>query len=122
METKHCGKCKIEKELNEFCFRIQSKDGRDYSCKECNNEDTGNPSKLASEVHLFGLGRLGIPVKELLENQRGGGAVDLLAQLFLTEAHLGQVLGGLGGGKALILCDELGGSIVTGKQIGRAHV
>ena len=38
METKHCGKCKIEKELNEFCFRIQSKDGRDYSCKECNNK------------------------------------------------------------------------------------
>ena len=38
METKHCGKCKIEKELNEFCFRYNERNNDcvfDKLVKQC---------------------------------------------------------------------------------------
>lgn len=35
-DKKVCTKCKIEKELKEFSLFKRSKDGRAYSCKECN--------------------------------------------------------------------------------------
>lgn len=37
---KTCSKCKCEKELNEFPFNRTTKDGREYSCKSCQNEYT----------------------------------------------------------------------------------
>lgn len=33
--TKFCNKCKTEKELEAFCKRHTTKDGRDVYCKEC---------------------------------------------------------------------------------------
>jgi hypothetical protein len=35
METKICTKCKIEKNLDEFCKSNKTKDGRNAHCKEC---------------------------------------------------------------------------------------
>lgn len=32
---KKCTRCKIEKPLTDYCLNKDTKDGRDYSCKEC---------------------------------------------------------------------------------------
>ena len=37
MEMKKCSKCKIKKELNYFCNHSYTKDGKQYTCKDCNN-------------------------------------------------------------------------------------
>jgi len=38
MEIKKCGRCKIVKQISEFSFNKATKDGYDYTCKECLNK------------------------------------------------------------------------------------
>lgn len=40
METKICSKCKLEKDICEFGIHKKNKDGKRYSCKECENSES----------------------------------------------------------------------------------
>lgn len=48
---KTCIDCKEEKELNEFHKKAQSKDGRQYRCKECNRAKAKNWQAENAERH-----------------------------------------------------------------------
>jgi hypothetical protein len=63
METKICTKCKKEKDICEFGNHKKNKDGKRYSCKECENTESrkwkeNNKDKVLEYSKIYNIRRL----------------------------------------------------------------
>lgn len=51
MITKICGKCKIEKSINDFSISKNNKDGKAGYCRECMSKYQKQYGKYTKELH-----------------------------------------------------------------------